>query len=148
MLTSRPGMTLVIGMKEIQRVYGVYGGVMQATREFPTHYLAHFVYGFLKGQILLLFTLTCDLSLTTVYSDSAAANRFGIMCLVGSEVAHTVRTFLSCIYLQAGWNLVATCITASRLILLVSSLYQIRLSHATERHYNVNNMVEYCPTMR
>ena len=49
-VSSRPGMTLVIGMKEIQRVYGVYGGVLEATREFPTHYLAHFVYGFLKGK--------------------------------------------------------------------------------------------------
>lgn len=49
-LASKPGMTVIITLKEIQRVYGIYGGVIETSKEYHTHYLLYFVVGFVRGE--------------------------------------------------------------------------------------------------
>ena len=43
-------MSVIVSMKEIQRVYSVYNGVKDAGSQFPDQYLVLFVVGFVRGR--------------------------------------------------------------------------------------------------
>jgi len=64
LLATRFGKTCVITLKEVQRVYGVYGGVLQANKAYPNAYLFHWFNGFIKGGSKLLQTPKLRLGLS------------------------------------------------------------------------------------
>ncbi|XP_067944628.1 trimeric intracellular cation channel type 1B.1-like [Watersipora subatra] len=58
LLTNRWITCLLVSAKEVQRVYGVYGGVQEASQLYSSYYVVLFTLGFIRGtasEIMMVF---------------------------------------------------------------------------------------------